>query len=334
MGEAFHFDPGPKKFSFPVETREAIAGLVGSVCCTYTTLPMDLLKVRLQTSASQFKGTSDALLHALRSDGIRSLWRGASAALTACALENTVLFSLNGFLRRTATQNGQKKLTFAEECGLGAMCGVVSATVVSPTEVIKCRMQVTREAMSRSGQAAPNGLLPTITNLWREHGVRGFYRGLPLMYARDIPFFMIYFANYQKYISLAMAHEGITDKSDLPVVHVMLGGGLAGCASWALTLPLDNLTTRAQTVGLGKAGLRNVLVDVVRKEGLFSLWTGFTPCMSRAFAYSAALFLGVELTERFLTLPMWGKLPASFSMPTLPSLRLPSIMDQDTVMMA
>jgi len=264
---------------------------------------MDLLKVRLQTSlASDFKSPADALLKTLRHEGFRSLWKGCTPALASIALENTVLFTFHGFLRRMATNHGKRSLTFGQECGLGAVCGVASATVVSPTEVIKCRLQVTGAALARSGQPAPVGLFPTVASLWREQGIRGFYRGLPLMYARDIPFFMIYFATYQKYVSMAMAREGLADKNDLSVFHVMVGGGLAGCASWALTLPLDNLTTRAQTVGLGTSPFR-VFADLVRTEGVRPLYRGFASCMLRAFTYSATLFLGVEGTERLLTMP-------------------------------
>jgi hypothetical protein len=306
MGEHFPIEPGPKKQNvLSVETREAISGLVGAAFCTYVSLPMDLLKVRLQTSlATDFKNPADALFKALRNEGITSLWKGLTPALASAALENTLLFSLNGAMRRAATKDHKKKLSFYEEMALGAVSGAVSATVVSPTEVIKCRLQVTRASLARSGQPTPVGLLPTVASLWREQGIRGFYRGLPLMYARDIPFFMIYFANYQKYVSFVMEKEGLTDKNDLSVFHVMMGGGLAGCASWALTLPLDNLTVRAQTVGLGKnAGALRVFAQLVRTEGVRSLYSGFWPCMARAFVYNAALFLGVEGTDRLLTMP-------------------------------
>jgi hypothetical protein len=306
MGEHIPIEPGPKKQDmFSVETREAISGLVGAAFCTYVSLPMDLLKVRLQTSlASDFKNPADALFKTLRNEGVASLWKGLTPALASAALENTLLFSLNGAMRRAATKDNKKKLTFTQEMALGAVSGAASATVVSPTEVIKGRLQVTRSALARSGQPAPTGLIPTITSLWREQGIRGFYRGLPLMYARDIPFFMIYFANYQKYVSMVMEREGLSDKSELSVFHVMLGGGLAGCASWALTLPLDNLTVRAQTVGLGKnVGALRMFAQLVRTEGIRSMYSGFGPCMARAFVYNAALFLGVEGTDRLLSMP-------------------------------
>jgi hypothetical protein len=61
---------------------EATAGGFASIICESVTQPLELMKVRLQvgTSSSQISALA-VFLHAIREDGILSLWNGTSAAV-------------------------------------------------------------------------------------------------------------------------------------------------------------------------------------------------------------------------------------------------------------
>ena len=58
--------------------------------------------------------------------------------------------------------------------------------------------------------------------------------------------------------------------------------------------------------GKYKHGIRSVFVELMKTEGVLSLYRGFVPVMVRAFPANAATFLGYEAAIRFLD---WIGLP-------------------------
>ena len=48
------------------------------------------------------------------------------------------------------------------------------------------------------------------------------------------------------------------------------------------------------------AGIGDVLRELIRTEGIGSLYKGIVPVMLRAFPANAACFLGFEMTMKFL----------------------------------
>lgn len=96
---------------------------------------------------------------------------------------------------------------------------------------------------------------------------------------------------------------------------------MAGICNWIVAIPPDVLKSRFQT-GLremilnliiafcflidtiapsGKySGIADVLRELIRTEGIGSLYKGIVPVMLRAFPANAACFLGYEMTIKFL----------------------------------
>ncbi|KAI4871952.1 hypothetical protein NFI96_025525 [Prochilodus magdalenae] len=77
---------------------------------------------------------------------------------------------------------------------------------------------------------------------------------------------------------------------------------MAGIFNWAVAIPPDVLKSRFQTAPEGKYpnGFRDVLRELIREEGVTSLYKGFNAVMLRAFPANAACFLGFELAMKFL----------------------------------
>jgi hypothetical protein len=74
----------------------------------------------------------------LKQEGIFALWKGVTPALSSALLENSVLFSMNGILKRmylsrlgtqVAAEGQTPPLTTAESAILGGAGGFFSATV-------------------------------------------------------------------------------------------------------------------------------------------------------------------------------------------------------------
>lgn len=91
--------------------------------------------------------------------------------------------------------------------------------------------------------------------------------------------------------------------------QTVLSGGLAGCVCWTVSYPQDVVKSRLQLAAkvypkhrwIPDGGFLNCGRSIIRQEGASALWTGFTPCLVRAFPVCAASFIAYEVVkEAFL----------------------------------
>lgn len=141
----------------------ALGILVGS--------PLDILKVHHQASHSPSSSPSSPS-SSPQFPTASSLVRGATAPILGYGALNALLFvSYN----RTLSLLDSHSL--AAVWSAGAIGGLVSFVVSSPTELVKCRAQVNGNGSSSS--------LAIATEIWRRSGVRGFYFGGGVTAVRD-----------------------------------------------------------------------------------------------------------------------------------------------------
>ena len=74
----------------------------------------------------------------------------------------------------------------------GAGAGLVASIITCPLDVVKTRLQ----AQHVSKSAGYEGFGPTVSRIWRQSGVRGFYRGLGPTVGGYLPTWGIYFTVY------------------------------------------------------------------------------------------------------------------------------------------
>jgi hypothetical protein len=105
--------------------------------------PFDVVKIRLQTQvpggSQHYTGVVDCVSKILKHEGFFALWKGVTPALSSALLENSVLFSMNGVLKRfylsTLGDSGgydgesSRPFTTAESAMLGGAGGFFSSTV-------------------------------------------------------------------------------------------------------------------------------------------------------------------------------------------------------------
>ena len=301
----------------PSILKDAASGFVGGVGLTYVGMPFDTIKVRLQTTdASVFTSPLNAVTRTVREEGITALWRGSIPALTSALTENLVVFAANGIIRRavmtlTNTRNKHKEdeeleefnnskeeeqyLGLPKEMFIGGSSGFVSATAICPAEVLKCRLQANRSMTNRPT------LFSTSKTLYQQEGMKGFFRGLPALWMRDIPFYIVFFTSYTTYIDAAINYHNVNDKSELSKFHFIFGGGIAGACGWACVFPFDVIKSRMQVGTISTSmSLLEAGTTLLKKEGMHKLMRGWGPCVLRGFPANGALFYGVESTKRFL----------------------------------
>jgi len=297
---------------------------------------LDTIKTRLQTAhlaalktriASGAGGAPAPPLAALESplqclrgtlakEGVRGLYRGCVTPCLGAAVEDSISFSVYHAVGRALGQpRGPSGLPARPEelplpkVFLAGSCGGMSTSfLVTPLELIKCRLQVDRVETGRRAGARYKGPLDCLLQSVRAEGLRVLYRGHTATFAREAVGTGSWFTTYE--FGLRTLAPG-TPRDQLPPYTVLLAGAVSGMALNGIPYPFDTAKSVLQTLqgapgaaagGGGLAGapqtLRQAMRLIVETQGVAGLYRGLTPALLRAMPANAAVFLVVRWRAR------------------------------------
>ncbi|KAL4742490.1 mitochondrial carrier domain-containing protein [Aspergillus similis] len=289
-----------------------ISGAIGIIIGN----PLDLIKVRLQASSSANGLVSPRPL--TRFESASSLVRGAAAPILGYGALNALLFvSYNRALM--LLDKSVTDPTNPQNCALyklwlaGALGGIASWTVSSPTEFIKCRAQL---------DACPGVTSWTVAkDIVRTRGWRGLYFAGGITCARDSIGYGFYFWSYEycKRLTSSPDDKGTSSTA----LKVLFCGGIAGIVTWASVFPLDVIKTRLQANTIAAyaearpllqtqttkqtLGSFDLAREIYRAEGFKAFYRGIGVCSLRAFIVNAAQWATYEWLMRCFQDPAWYK---------------------------
>lgn len=258
------------------QAKSFLSGGLGGICLVLVGHPFDLIKVKVQIGAGS---ALHVLKDIIKTGGLRGLYRGVTAPLIGVTPIFAVCFwgydlGLSIYDSLTIKERPMKKVMFA-----GGFSALPTTLIMAPSERIKVVMQTSH--MSFGG---------AVRHVWGQGGLNSLFRGSLATLTRDIPGSVAYFGVYES-----------AKKAFSPTVGgVLLAGGLAGMANWAVAIPADVVKSRLQA-GSGKQGALHILRTMLKEEGIGSLFRGLVPVMLRAFPANAACFLGMETGKKLLS---------------------------------
>ncbi|XP_055847671.1 calcium-binding mitochondrial carrier protein Aralar1 isoform X1 [Episyrphus balteatus] len=171
---------------------EVLAGACAGASQVVFTNPLEIVKIRLQVAGEIAGGAKVRALSVVRDLGLFGLYKGARA----CLLRD-VPFSAIYFPTYAHT-----KALFADEDGYnhpltllaaGAIAGVPAASLVTPADVIKTRLQV----VARTGQTTYKGVWDATKKIMAEEGPRAFWKGTAARVLRSSPQFGVTLVTYE-----------------------------------------------------------------------------------------------------------------------------------------
>ena len=296
--------------------KSFISGGVGGACAVLVGHPFDLVKVRMQTAGGGGANTSvfGMLSTTMKREGVRGLYRGVTAPLTAVTPMFAVSFWSYDMGKNMVKSFGQSGMSDEEKalpytlsmggiCVAGAFSAIPTTAIMAPSERIKCLLQVQANEVEKGGKARYSGMMDCGRQLLKEGGLASVYKGTGATLMRDIPGTVVYFGAYELTKRELMKLQGIDPNTgQLSLSAVLFAGGFAGMAMWGLSIPADVLKSRLQTAPEGKySGIYDVYKTLVKEEGYGALFKGMRPALIRAFPANAACFLGVEVAKKALS---------------------------------
>ncbi|KAL3426301.1 mitochondrial carrier protein [Phlyctema vagabunda] len=275
--------------------------------------PLDLLKVRLQ-AGERITAAAPSTYSSQFSGGAGSLIRGATAPILGYGALNALLFVTYNRTSALLSGGGADEVTptLWTTWMVGAVGGLATWVISTPTELIKCRAQMQQATVTSSW-----GITREIL---RREGVRGLYFGGVVTALRDSIGYGFYFWSYELSTRLMTSQEQDQGSAGGEAAKVLLCGGLAGVVTWASVFPLDVIKTRVQTQAFGpenapllepgrpsqpvlqrRLGAVEIAKAAYHQDGMRVFFRGLGICSVRAFIVNAAQWAVYEWIMRELS---------------------------------
>jgi len=169
--------------------------------------------------------------------------------------------------------------------GFGA--GVTeSLLAVTPFESIKTQLIDDR----KSPKPRMRGFLHGTALIAREKGIRGFFQGFVPTTARQAANSATRFGSYTTLRQLAQSYVAPGEK--LGALSTFGIGGLAGVITVYVTMPLDTIKTRMQSIEARKEykNTFDCAARIFREEGVLTFWSGAVPRLARLVLSGGIVF--------------------------------------------
>lgn len=147
--------------------------------------PFDLTKVRLQAqvldATARFSGPIDCLRKTWTNEGFTGLYRGLPAPIVGAMVENASLFlgysELQNLIRRTTARPIDEPLPLHLIALAAAGAGGMTSFLLTPIELVKCKMQVQMLLPPSVTPTKPPGPISVLMTAVRTTGLTGLWRG-------------------------------------------------------------------------------------------------------------------------------------------------------------
>ncbi|KAF9386145.1 hypothetical protein BGX21_000877 [Mortierella sp. AD011] len=289
-----------------------------------------------------FHGTWDGVKKIVRYEGATSLWRGLSPTV-AMSIPATVIYfvgydHLKDILSEKVFMSSPENDVFLGQSFVyeyrstlapliaGGFARTVAATVISPLELFRTRMQsVHTDTKGNAGLF--RGVSQGIVAMVQTKGVLSLWRGLAPTLWRDVPFSAIYWVGYESTKRRIVAWDSQHAQPVLNEFEIAFTSGAAsGMFAATVTTPFDVAKTRRQ-VDLTQpthTKMTSLMRAIVRDEGFRGLWRGLTARVAKVAPSCAIMISSYEIGKKALSEQWWGLGSSSSSSSSSPPSQPPS----------
>mmetsp|Transcript_9034 Transcript_9034/g.16832 ORF Transcript_9034/g.16832 Transcript_9034/m.16832 type:complete len:302 (-) Transcript_9034:173-1078(-) len=299
-----------------MDVRELVAGTVGGCAGVFAGHPFDVVKTRLQSGTGAGIGASarDCFRKLFVKEGVKGFYRGILPPIVSNAPVSACVFASYGWALRMIHGNEKQHEASLKEVTLaGFAAGVATSVIVSPTELIKVRLQTDGQARGLKSSPSPSQLTPSPSTrssglgivretyhcaeqIVNEGGVRNLFRGYYQTLLRESLSYACYFGSYEATL------RSYTPKGEQPTtMGILLAGSVSGLVVWGPVYPIDVVKTRIQACQKSTPDSTwKCMQRILAKEGVNGFFRGFATTMVRAVPVNAITFLVFEQVQKSL----------------------------------
>uniref|UniRef100_A0A8C6PYY2 Solute carrier family 25 member 12 n=1 Tax=Nothobranchius furzeri TaxID=105023 RepID=A0A8C6PYY2_NOTFU len=171
---------------------EILAGGCAGGSQVIFTNPLEIVKIRLQVAGEITTGPRVSALSVVRDLGFFGLYKGAKACFLRDIPFSAIYFPAYAHIKTQLTDE-QGRLGPLQLLTAGAIAGIPAASLVTPADVIKTRLQVA----ARAGQTTYSGVVDCFRKILREEGFRALWKGAGARMCRSSPQFGVTLVTYE-----------------------------------------------------------------------------------------------------------------------------------------
>lgn len=266
-GSGAEVEFGTPKFYF-------LCGIGGILSCgiTHTAIvPLDLVKCRIQVDPTKYKGIIGGFKVTLKDDGARGLTKGWAPTAIGYSLQGLGKFGFYELFKNIYSNLLGEELSYTWRTSLylaaSASAEFFADIMLAPMEACKVRIQ--------TSPTAPPTLRGCAPFIYKTEGIMGFYKGLPPLWMRQIPYTMMKFACFERTVELLYKYvvpkprSQCTKAEQLGVTFV--AGYIAGVFCALVSHPADTVVSKLNKDASASA------VGILKELGPLGVWGGLTP---------------------------------------------------------
>lgn len=278
--------------------RPYVTSGLGAIFASSCVHPMDLIKVRIQVSAtinaaggSAPTGIVAITSSIMRSEGFRGFYHGVTASFARQAVYGTARMGLHEtFSKKLKVRNGGKPIPFYQKTMSAMTAGAIAGWMGNPFDLSLVRMEA-------DGCAPPelkrgyHGVFNAVYRIGREEGLRTLWRGSVPMVCRAISM------NVGMLVSNDTSKEMLAPYLGDGIVTSLLASAISGFVSAFTSLPFDLVKTRMMNMSADANGvypyknLVDCFTKILKTEGFLKFWKGYGAYAARTAPHSMICLL-------------------------------------------
>lgn len=282
--EAADHTPLRKPLSTLSGSVSAFSGSVAGLAAAVAVCPLDVVKTRMQVQLPR-KRAFEIIKSIYTESGVRGFYSGLTPLLIGYLPSWAIYFSVY----QSLLQNSERgQLSYI---GSATAAGVCSTLATNPLWMIKTRLM----AQNHTSAVQYNGFLDAVTRIYRNEGVRAFYKGLGASLL-GLPHVAIHFHIYESLKRYLEDRGKLESHSNAVLVASIFSKVVAS----TLTYPHEVVRAHMQTA-LGKStGILQTAKMLYGQAGWRVFYAGLGTNICRAVPASAVTLVTFEFVAHDL----------------------------------
>ncbi|XP_003733874.1 solute carrier family 25 member 3 isoform X1 [Callithrix jacchus] len=248
-----------------------LCGLGGIISCgtTHTALvPLDLVKCRMQVDPQKYKGIFNGFSVTLKEDGVRGLAKGWAPTFIGYSLQGLCKFGFYEVFKVLYSNMLGEENTYLWRTSLylaaSASAEFFADIALAPMEAAKVRIQTQPGYANTLRDAAPK--------MYKEEGLKAFYKGVAPLWMRQIPYTMMKFACFERTVEALYKFVVPKPRSECSkpeqLVVTFVAGYIAGVFCAIVSHPADSVVSVLNKEKGSSAS------QVLKRLGFKGVWKG------------------------------------------------------------
>lgn len=201
---------------------------------------------------------------------------------------------------KAAADNRPAWVKLVQPFATGGLAGAMATCVIQPIDMVKVRIQIAGEG----GAGAVRSPIAIASAIIRNEGFASLYKGLDAAIVRQLTYTTTRLGVF-RWTSTQLKKEG---EKSLPFYKKAFAGLFAGAVGAFVGTPADLALVRMQadtTLPVDQRrnykGVGDAIRSIVRNEGLFGLWKGSMPTVTRAMALNMGMLATFDQGKEYFS---------------------------------